>query len=134
MAEHLNGEQGAADRAYDGVDSVPSRVEPRNFVREKLQEIEDARNRDDHRIPKHFERLIRWRKRNPVEMDGEASGENREIKVDAGEGGQAECNSKQVKLFHGESIGAGESLSRAVYGSTRDSRVGFGVATKRSFD
>ena len=55
MAEHLNGEQGAADRAYDGVDSVPSRVEPRNFVCEKLQEIEDARNHNDHRIPEHFE-------------------------------------------------------------------------------
>jgi hypothetical protein len=31
-------------------------------------------------------------------MDGEAGGENREIKVDAGETGQAECNSSKSNL------------------------------------
>jgi hypothetical protein len=37
-------------------------------------------------------------------MDGEASGENREIKVDAGEAGQAERNSEKVKLLHAENM------------------------------
>jgi hypothetical protein len=37
-------------------------------------------------------------------MDREASGENREIKVDSGEASQAERNSKKVKLLHAESM------------------------------
>jgi hypothetical protein len=88
------------------VDSIPGGVDPRNFVREEFEEIKDSRNRNDHRIPKDFERLIRWCKRNPVEMDGEAGCENREIKIDAGEASQAERDGKQVKLFHGEIIDA----------------------------
>ena len=47
MAEDLNREQRAADRPNDGVDGVPGGIDPRNFVGEKFQEIEDAGNGDD---------------------------------------------------------------------------------------
>ena len=59
MAEHLNREQSAADRADHGVDGVPGGVDPRNFVREKFEEIKNAGDGNDHRITQHFERLIR---------------------------------------------------------------------------
>ena len=55
MAEHLNREQGAADRANDGVNSIPSRIHPRDFVGEKLEEIENARDRNDPRMAQDFE-------------------------------------------------------------------------------
>ena len=109
IAEHLNCKQGAADRANDSVDRVPGRIEPWNFVREKFQEVEDARDCDDPRVPEDLERLILWRQRDPMEMDGESSGENREIKVDPGQASQAERDRKDVQLLHAESIGAGEN-------------------------
>ena len=49
MTEHLNGEERAADRPNDGVHGVPGRVDPRDFIGEKFQEIENARDRDDDR-------------------------------------------------------------------------------------
>src|SRR6266567_2607678 len=87
MPEHLNGKQRAANRTNDRVNSVPSGVDPRNFVRKKFEEIQDARDRNNHRIPKYFERLIGRRERDPMEMNGEAGGENRQVKIDAGEAG-----------------------------------------------
>ena len=47
MAKHLDREQRAADRANDRVHGVPSRIDPRNLVREELQEIEKTRNGND---------------------------------------------------------------------------------------
>ncbi len=82
------------------------------FCPQKFEEIKNASDRNNHRIPKHFERLIGRRERDPMEMNGEAGGENRQVKIDAGEAGQAERDGKKVKLFHVRNIGAAESLSR----------------------
>ena len=60
-----------------------------DFVRKKFEEIKNARDRNNHRIAKHFERLIRWREHDPMEMNREAGGENRQVKINAGEAGQA---------------------------------------------
>ena len=46
MTQHLNGQERAADRSNHRVDRVPDRVDPRNFVREKFENIENARDRD----------------------------------------------------------------------------------------
>ena len=112
MAEYLNCKQRATDRANNRVNSIPGRVHPRNFIGEKFEEIENARDRNDPRISEHFERLIGRRERDPVEMNGEASGENRQIKVDAGEASKAERDRKKIQLFHARNIRAAESLSR----------------------
>ena len=48
-----------------------------------------------------------------MEMNGEAGGENRQVKIDAGEASEAESDGKQVQFFHGEIIGMGARLSRA---------------------
>ena len=101
MAEYLNCKQRATDRANNRVNSIPGRVHPRNFIGEKFEEIENARDRNDPRISEHFERLIGWCQRYPVKMNGEAGGENRQIKVNAGQASQAEGNSKKVEFFHG---------------------------------
>ena len=54
MSEHLNGKQRAADRADDGVDGVPGRVDPWNLVRKKFEEIKDARDDDNRWIAEDF--------------------------------------------------------------------------------
>ncbi len=54
MPEHLNGKQCAADRADDGVDGVPGRVDPWNLVRKKFEEIKDARDDDNRWIAEDF--------------------------------------------------------------------------------
>ena len=102
MAEHLNGEQGAADRTYDGVDSIPSGVDPRNFVREKFEEIKDSRDGNNHGIAEHFERLVSRSERDPVEMNREAGGKNGQVKINAGETSEAERDTEKVELFHDE--------------------------------
>ena len=89
------------------MDRVPSTVDPRDFIGEKLQEIEHARNGDDDRITQYFERLIRRRERDPMEMNGEAGGENGEVKINSGEAGQAKGNAEKVEFFHAKIIGAG---------------------------
>ena len=102
MTEHLNSEHGPADRANHSVDCVPDRIHPRNFVREKFEEIENASDRDDPRVTEHFERLILRRQSDPVKMDCKSSNENREVKIDPGERSETEGDSEQVQLFHGE--------------------------------
>ena len=113
VPKHLNGKQRAADRTNDGVDRVPSGVDPRNFVREKFEEIKDSRDDNNHWVAKDFERLICRSERDPMEMNGEAGGKNRQVKIDTGEASQAQGDCKQIQFFHGEIIGMGARLSRA---------------------
>ncbi len=107
MAEHLNREQSAANRANHGVNGIPGGVDPRNFVGEKFEEIEDAGDRNNRRVAQDFERLIGRRERDPVEMDGQSGDENGEIEVDAGEASQAERDRKEIEPFHGGIIRQG---------------------------
>ena len=59
MTEHLNGEQRSADRPNDGVNGIPGRIDPRDFVGEKFQEIEQCpRSVMIERMAEDFERLI----------------------------------------------------------------------------
>ena len=55
MAQHLNCEQGAADRANNGVNSVPNRIYPWNFISEEFEEIENTSDRDDPRVAEDLE-------------------------------------------------------------------------------
>src|SRR5439155_4356548 len=107
MPEYLNRKQRATNRANHRVNSIPGGVDPRNFVGEKFEEIKNAGDRNNHGIAQHFERLIRWCERDPVAMDGQPGGENREIKVDAGKASQAERDRKKIQLLHGAIIRRG---------------------------
>ena len=100
MAENLNREQSAADRANHGVNGVPRGIDPRNLVGEKFEEIENAGDCNNRRVAQDFERLIGRRERDPVEMDGQSGDENREIEVDAGQASQAERDGEEIELFH----------------------------------
>ena len=102
MPEHLNGKQRAANRTNDRVNGVPSRVDPRNFVREKFEEIQDSRDGNNHGIAEHFERLVGRSERDPVEMNGQPAGENCQVKINAGEASEAERDAEKVELFHDE--------------------------------
>src|SRR5712692_4103455 len=113
MSEHLDREQRAANRSNYSVDNVPCGIDPRNFVREKFDEIKDAGNDNYGRMAKHFERLIGGPERDPVKMNCQTGGENGEIKINSRKTSEPERDAKKVELFHDEIIGAGESLSRA---------------------
>ena len=102
MPKDLKGEKGAADRPNDGVDRVPGRIDPWHFVGEKFQQIKDAGDDNDPGLAEHFERLVARRKRDPMQMDREAGGENGEVKIDAGKAGEAERDGDRVKSIHGE--------------------------------
>ena len=106
MAKHLNSKQSAANRPNNSVNCVPGGIDPGNFVGEKFKKIENARNRNNHWMAQHFERLVGRRECDPVEVDGETSGKNREIKVDAGEAGKPERDAEKIKLLHVEKYAA----------------------------
>lgn len=101
VPEHLNGKQGAANRTDDGVDRVPGGVDPWNFIREKFEEIKDSRDGNNHGVAEHFERLVGRSERDPVEMNGEAGGEDRQVKINACEASKAKSDTEKVELFHG---------------------------------
>ncbi len=84
---------------------VPGGIDPRNFVGEEFEEIQNAGDGNDDRIAEHFERLISGREDDPVLIDRESGNEDREIKVNAGEAGEAKRDSEQIELFHGEIMG-----------------------------
>ncbi len=102
MAEHLNGEQRAADWPDDGVHRVPGRIDPRDFVREKFEEIKDARDGDDPGMAEDFEGMVVRRENDPVLIDGEAGDEDGQVKIDPGQTGQAERDAQKVESFHAE--------------------------------
>src|SRR6266403_310411 len=96
----------AADWADHGVNCVPDRIDPRNFVGQKLEKIKNAGNRNDPRVTKHIERLVIRCQRDPVKMNGESGGEHGQIKINAGERGQSECHREQIQSLHSKIIGA----------------------------
>lgn len=108
VPEYLNPKERAADWPNHSVNGVPDRIDPRNFVGEKFEEIENACDSDNPGIPEHAERLVIGRERNPMEVDGKTRHKNGEIQIDAGERGETERHSKKIEPFH-----AGK------YGSTR---------------
>jgi seryl-tRNA synthetase len=82
------------------VNGVPHRIDPRNFIREEFQEIQNAGNCNDPRITEDLERLVLRRKRDPVKVNREAGGKNRQVKIDSRERGKTETDRKKIKSFH----------------------------------
>ena len=112
LAQDTNREQRAADRPDDGVNGVPRGIDPRNFVREKFQDVERARDPEDERIAQNGERLVGRAEDDPMLMDREAGDENRQVKIDAGEAGEAERDAEQLEVVHGEIMRARGAKSR----------------------
>src|SRR2546428_5798227 len=99
MPKHLNSKQRPANRSNYRVDNVPCGIDPRNFVREKFEEIKDAGSDEYGRMAKHFERLIGGRERDPVKMNRQTGGKNGEIKINSGETSQPERDAEQIEFF-----------------------------------
>ncbi len=100
MAERLNCEESAADWSNHGMDRVPDRIDPGDFVREKFEDIESAREANDPGIAQDFERLVLRGEGDPVKMNGQTGSEDGQIQVDPGERSQAERHSQKIQLFH----------------------------------
>ena len=81
MTDNLDGEKRASDRSNDGMDSVPDRINPGNFVGEKFEQKKNAGNNDDGWLAQDSKRLILWGKNDPMEMNGKAGGENSQVKI-----------------------------------------------------
>jgi hypothetical protein len=102
MAEHLDGEQRPADWPDDGVHRIPGRIDPLDFVREKFEEVEDARDGDDPGMAEDLEGVVVGRKNDPMLIDGEAGDEDGQVEIDPGEARQAERDTQKIKLIHAE--------------------------------
>src|SRR2546423_15379537 len=113
MAEDLDREEGATDRPDNGVDRVPGGIDPRDFICEKFEQIQNTGDGNDPWLAKDFERLVLRRERDPMEVNGKTGDEDREIKVDAGEAGEAERHADDVESVHGANIGDAVELSCA---------------------
>ena len=66
-----------------------------------------------HGLPRISSDWYLRRKRDPVKVNCEAGGENRQVKIDPGERGKTESDRKKIKSFHGKNIGRNKSMSRA---------------------
>ena len=110
-AEDADGEQRAADGADDGVDGVPQRIDPRDFIRKKLQEKKRAGDEEYGGMGEEVERLILRSERDPVLLDGEAGGKHGEVEIQAGERGQTEGDAQKLKLFHGANVRAAAAFT-----------------------
>ena len=96
ISQHLNREQRAADWAYYRMDGVPDGINPRDFVCEKFEQIENTGDADNPRIAENFERLLLRREIDPVKMNGQPGDENCEIKIDPGKRSETERNAEQT--------------------------------------
>ena len=81
MPDHLDGEKRASDWSNDGMNRVPDRINPWNFISEKLKQEKNAGNSDDDWLAQDSEGLILRRKNDPVEMNSKAGSENGEVKI-----------------------------------------------------
>jgi hypothetical protein len=88
------------------VNRIPRGIDPRNFVGEKFKEIQNTRDNDDDRIAEDFERLIRRRKRDPMEVNCQSGRKDGEVKINTGETGQAKRDAEKVQPLHDEIMGA----------------------------
>jgi len=96
MTDYLNCQQRATDWANNGVHRVPGRIEPRDFVGQKFEQIENARDGHHERMSKDLERLILRRQRDPMEVNRQPGGEDGQVKVNSGKGRQPERHAKQI--------------------------------------
>ena len=113
MTKHLNCKERAADRPNHSMNGIPRRIDPGNFIGKEFQEVEDAGDGDDPRVAENLKRLVRRRQGNPMKMDSEAGGENRQVKIDPRKCGETERNGKQIQSLHRKNIGRNKSMSRA---------------------
>src|SRR4051794_31035127 len=102
MPEHLNREERAANRTNDRVHGVPRRINPWNFVGKKFEEIENPGDGNDDGIAEDLERLVSRRKDDPMLINGETDDEDGQVKIDAGETGQAERDAEEIESLHGK--------------------------------
>ena len=104
MAERLNGQECAADRANDGMDRVPHGIDPRDLVGKKFERIQNASDADDPWIAEDLEGLVLSGQGDPVEVNGQPGGQNRQVQIDPGQRSQAKRHRQQIQSFHAATI------------------------------
>ena len=95
------------------MNGVPGRIDPRNFIGEEFQEIEDACDCDNPGITEDFERLVLRRQSDPVKMNCQAGDKDCQVKIDPGERGKTQRNSKEIQSCHEETIQRSYKVKRA---------------------
>ena len=102
VAENQHAKQRRADGTDGGVHRIPGRINPRNFVGQKLHGEEDTGDRDDPRVGQHLEAGVLRREVDPVEADGQTGEKDNEVKIQAGQGSQAHRHAEKLQDFHAE--------------------------------
>ena len=115
LSQDPNRKQRSADRANDGMDGVPGRVDPRDFIGEELQQIERTRDPKNEWIAEDAERLVGRAEHDPMLVDRQAGHKNREIKIETSEAGKAERDTKELQLIHAGTMRSRCAKSRAVF-------------------
>jgi len=100
----LNCEQSAADRANHGVHRVPDGIHPWNLVGKKFEKIEDTCDANDPGIAQDFEGLILRRQRDPLEMDGQPSSKDSQVKINTRQRSETERDGDKIHSFHEEQL------------------------------
>src|SRR4029453_1469080 len=95
-----NPQQCSCNRAKHRMNGVPDRIDPRNFVGEEFQEIENACDGDDPWVAQDLQRLVLRRESNPVKMNCQPGDENCQVKIDSGERGKTQSDREQIEPFH----------------------------------
>ena len=112
VPERRHRQRGRPHRTDECVNRIPRRVDPRNLVRKKLDEIKKPGHPDDERIRKNREPVERWRQRHPIHPDRQTGHKYREVKVYSRQARQSERHPQQTQFLHAGSIGGGGKLSR----------------------
>src|ERR1044072_912594 len=81
-------------RSYERMDTVPDAIDPRNLVREKLDEINGTRGDQHIRTRQHREARELWIERNQPETNPESNGENGRVKIQPRHQTEAHCRSE----------------------------------------
>ena len=115
LPQDANREQRSANRTNDRMDGIPSRVDPRDLVSEKLEEKKRPRDPKNNRLAQYSERLVGRAEHDPMLVDRQAAHKNREIKIETSEAGKAERDTKELQLIHAGTMRSRCAKSRAVF-------------------
>lgn len=96
FTENPGGEEGAAYRSNNRVHRVPRRIDPRNFIGKKLEDIKRSGDPENERMAEDRERLILRRQHDPVLMNRHPGNKDGEVKIYPRKASQAKGDPEQL--------------------------------------
>jgi len=104
-------EQNSSRRSEYRVDRIPATVQPRHFVREKLDDHQHPGDGEHPVVSDYRQSLVCGGQLDPVETDRQTRDKRGEIEIDPSQGSQAKSCSQMLENFHD----SGRSLNSSSY-------------------